>query len=369
MVIRLTVATRQTVDPALIPFISAGDEATSDQALRQVLVEEAEPLINSIVRSKLQTSHIYRGPENERGDLDDLCGDVIVRLVKRLLDLKANPERNPVSNLRGYVTTMTQNACDEYLRYKYPERHRLKNRLRYIVTHTKGFALWETEDRRWVCGFAQWRSSGVKPAISATPDRLLKGIDDFITEALGDQDGARTLPGDLVAAIFDRAGCPVEFDDLVGVIAQLWGIKDRLWYGEDESDENESLDDRAVDPRPDLEAAIDRRRRLQHVWAEICELPSRQRTALLLSLRDQQGRSVLTLLPVAGIATISQVAGALDLQAEQLLDIWDDLPLEDSKIGLQLGATAQQVVNLRKSARERLARRTQAARRRKIDSD
>src|SRR5215471_18825518 len=361
MVIRLTVATRQTVDPALIPFISAGDEAASDQALRQVLIEEAEPLINSIVRSKLQTSHIYRGPENERGDLDDLCGDVIVRLVKRLLDLKANPERNPVSNLRGYVTTMTQNACDEYLRYKYPERHRLKNRLRYVVTHTNGFALWEAEDRRWVCGFAQWRASGVKPAISGTPDRLSNGVDYFTAQALAGRNAAGSIPGDLVAAIFDRIGCPVEFDDLVAVVAQLWGIKDRLWYGEDKSDDADSLDDSAFDPRPELEAAIDRRRRLQRVWTEICELSSRQRAALLLSLRDPQGRSVLTLLPVAGIATIRQVARALDLQAEQLLDIWDDLPLEDSKIGLQLGATAQQVVNLRKSARERLARRTQAA--------
>src|SRR5215471_6862725 len=179
MVIRLTVATRQTVDPALIPFISAGDEAASDQALRQVLIEEAEPLINSIVRSKLQTSHIYRGPENERGDLDDLCGEVIVRLVKRLLDLKANPERNPVSNLRGYVTTMAQHACDEYLRYKYPERHRLKNRLRYMVTHIRGLELWETDDRRWVCGFSEWRTAGLHPPGGWSPDRLLDGTDGF----------------------------------------------------------------------------------------------------------------------------------------------------------------------------------------------
>jgi len=361
MVIRLTVTTRPTIDPALTPFINAQDETASDQALQQVLIEEAEPLINSIVRSKLQTSRIYRGPENERGDLDDLCGEVIVRLVKRLLELKANPDRNPVSNLRGYVTTMTQNACDEYLRDKYPERHRLKNRLRYIVTHTNGFALWQAEDRRWVCGFVEWRASGVRPAISGTPDRLLNGVDDFTAQALGGRDAAGTIPGDLIASIFDRIGSPVEFDDLVAVVAQLWGIKDRLWYGEDKSDDTDSFDDSAFDPRPELEAAIDRRRRLQRVWTEICELSSRQRAALLLSLRDQQGRSVLTLLPVAGIATIRQIAGALDLRAEQLLNIWDDLPLEDSKIGRQLGATAQQVVNLRKSARERLARRTQAA--------
>jgi hypothetical protein len=77
-----------------------------------------------------------------------------------------------------------------------------------------------------------------------------------------------------------------------------------------------------------------------------------------LSLRDQQGRSVLALLPVAGIAGIRQIAEALDIDAERLLEIWEELPLEDSKIGRQLSVTSQQVVNLRKSARERLARRT-----------
>jgi hypothetical protein len=187
---------------------------------------------------------------------------------------------------------------------------------------------------------------------------LLNGIDDFRARALPGADATQVDPGDLLKAIFDRIGGPIDFDDLVSVVADLWRIKDHLRRMKRESDQLEALPDHSFDPRPDLEGAIDRRRHLLHVWAEICQLSSRQRAALLLSLRDQQGRSVLALLPVAGIAGIRQIAEALDIDAERLLEIWEELPLEDSKIGRQLSVTSQQVVNLRKSARERLARRT-----------
>src|SRR5262249_4314697 len=159
-------------------------------------------------------------------------GEVIVRLVKRLRELKSRPDHNPVSNLRGYVTTMAQNACDEYLRYKYPERHRLKNRLRYMVTHINGLELWETDDRRWVCGFSEWRRAGLHPPGGWSPDRLLDGIDDFRSQVLAGMDPIRMNPGDLLAAIFDRIGRPIEFDDLVSVLADLWAIKDRARHTE-----------------------------------------------------------------------------------------------------------------------------------------
>ena len=357
MVTRLTVTTRQTTDPLLASFINAPDEATSDHLLRQIIVEEAEPLISNIVRSRLQTSPIFSGTENEEGDVDDVCGEVILRLVKRLCKLKAEPDRDAIANLRAYVTTMAYNACDGYLRDKYPERHRLKNRLRYMVTHIKGLGLWETDDRRWVCGFTRWQGAQFNAPIGRTPDRLLSGIDDFKAQSILDADAATINPADLLIAIFSRVGAPVEFDDLVSIVAELWGIKDRPRHPDSEPDQR-NLSAGSFDPRPDIEGGIDRRNQLRQVRSEICQLPVRQRAALLLNLRDQQGRGLLTLLPVAGIAGLRRIAEALEIDVERLLEMWDELPLEDSKIGRLLGSTPQQVVNLRKSARERLARRT-----------
>jgi hypothetical protein len=45
------------------------------------------------------------------------------------------------------------------------------------------------------------------------------------------------------------------------------------------------------------------------------------------------------------------------MSAENLAAIWNDLPLEDIRIAELLQLTRQQVINARKSARERLARR------------
>jgi hypothetical protein len=80
----------------------------------------------------------------------------------------------------------------------------------------------------------------------------------------------------------------------------------------------------------------------------------------LLNLRDAQGRDVIALLPMTGIASIRQIAEALAMPAHEFAKLWNDLPLEDMTIAQQLGITRQQVINLRKSARERLARRMSA---------
>ena len=90
---------------------------------------------------------------------------------------------------------------------------------------------------------------------------------------------------------------------------------------------------------------------------EICQLPRRQRVALLLNLRNPQGINIITLLPVTSIATFEQIAQTLEIPAGEFETLWADLPLDDLSIATYLGATRQQVINLRKTARERLLRR------------
>jgi hypothetical protein len=77
----------------------------------------------------------------------------------------------------------------------------------------------------------------------------------------------------------------------------------------------------------------------------------------LLNLRDENGGTALVLLPMLRIASIQQIAEATEMTAEELASLWNKLPLEDALIGERLGATRQQVANLRKCARERLSRR------------
>jgi hypothetical protein len=54
---------------------------------------------------------------------------------------------------------------------------------------------------------------------------------------------------------------------------------------------------------------------------------------------------------------VRQLADVLQISVESFAEVWNDLPLEDAKIAELLGLTRQQVINARKSGRERLARR------------
>src|SRR5262249_3968735 len=93
----------------------------------------------------------------------------------------------------------------------------------------------------------------------------------------------------------------------------------------------------------------------------ICELPLNQRLALLLNMRDGDGSETLILFTQTRTTTLRRIAGILNLPSEEFFKLWNQLPLDDNTIAARLGLTRQQVINLRKSARERLARRMNAS--------
>jgi hypothetical protein len=93
------------------------------------------------------------------------------------------------------------------------------------------------------------------------------------------------------------------------------------------------------------------------LWTEIGHLPLPQRIALLLIIRDNAGEPGLPLFPAVGVANLVQIAARLAMPAEDLAQMWNGLPLSDQIIGAYLKLDSQRVINLRKSARERLNRK------------
>jgi len=344
-------AAKQNFDQALLRFLDSADETESNRLLEQLVCECAQPLVNEIVNFKLRVYPTRARTTSEQQDAEDVSGDVILRLVKRLRELKTNPQDKPIKNLRSYVAVMSYHACDEYLRHKYPQRHSLKNKLRYVLTHSRKLALWEADDK-WLCGLVEWRDK-TKPIAQAGK------LQDNLQEFTPYRDAQNSNPADLLAAIFNRAGSPVELDSLVTIVADLWGIQDKSAQAADNRNSS-GAHESFYDPRGSADTAPDQRASLERLWAEICELPVKQRVALLLNLRDEQGRGVITLLPLIRIASIRKLAETLAMPPEQLAALWEDLPLDDQTIAKHLSVTRQQVINLRKSARERLARRTKA---------
>ena len=343
-------------DAVLLPFRSAQEEGASGTALERLICESAQPVLRDVIRNKLRVGH-----SSDRDLTDDqaadLASDVTMKLVARLRELRSQPAARAINNFRGYVAVMAYHACDEFLRQKYPRRYSLKNQLRYLLTHRDGLKLWESTDGILLCGYAVWDR----------PFRLNKsaraGFPDVLSTYAALNPAELSLP-DLVSAIFNQCGAPLEFDELVSLVADLRDIKD-------EPTAPASIDDDTIDTRAgreqsskELDDRIDQRSQLERLWVEIGELPLRQRIALLLSLRDDQGRGVLTLLPLVRVASIRQIAEALAMSAEQLATLWNQLPLEDTSIASSLGVTRQQVINLRKCARQKLLRRTRGVRQR-----
>jgi hypothetical protein len=140
----------------------------------------------------------------------------------------------------------------------------------------------------------------------------------------------------------------------VSAVAAIQGVSDQPVESLAQ-DDDEGFDPATPDPDPAWR--IEKKMFLQRLWEELTLLPVNQRAALLLNLTDASGFGCITLFPAIGIATIRQLAAALELPVESLAELWNKLPIEDARIAELLGVTRQQVINARKSGRERLARR------------
>ncbi|MEN3328202.1 MAG: hypothetical protein V7638_3009 [Acidobacteriota bacterium] len=325
------------IDALLEPLLTATTDEHADELLSQLIADHAEPVIKGIIRFKLRfNSH----QETQRAEADDIHQDVVLQLVGQLQRFRKLPEKHPITDLRGMAAIIAHRTCARWMRRQFPERHALKTRLHYLLTRQRGFAIWENANGKSLAGFAVWQQQK-KSAV-----RNLSGVAAHIRKA---QELAET-----VKSIFDYAGGPIEFDELVTAVAAIQGISDQPV--ESLADDEDGGFDPAT-PDPDPAWRIEKKMFLQRLWEELTQLPVNQRAALLLNLKDASGFGCITLFPAIGIATIRQLAAALELSAERLAELWNELPIEDARIAELLGLTRQQVINARKSGRERLARR------------
>ena len=283
---------------------------------------------------------------------EDIYNDAIVRLLARLKEFKAKPQQKAISNLRSYVAVIAYNSCYRHLRRTYPQRHILNNRLRYLLTRQSGFALWEGANKELTCGFAVWQTTRRKTVETEKIQQLNADPRIVMESGLLSTGALQAKPADVLAAIFNYAECPLKLDELVNIVARLWGIKDQ-----ESSLEVEEETGGLANKQADFTVELDRQEYLKKLWTEIVALPVSQRAALLLNLKDAEGRGCIELFHLAGVATIKNVGEALDVPLTEFAALWNELPLDDLTIAQRLGLTRQQVINLRKSARERLARR------------
>lgn len=324
------------LDMAFAAYLAAR-EAEADDRLGGLLTELAAPLISRVIRAQL--------PEADDGDREDVGSGALLRLTERLRAVRGG-DGEEIASFEGYVVATARNACRAYLREYRPEWTRLSNQVRYLLGHDPAFATWRAEDGRRVAGLAAWRG---RPA--AGPDRIAP-------EALAlDATAAELDLGLLLRRLLLARGGPCPLPLLMALVAELRDLEEvrSVPLAPAEGDDTPGL--QLVSPAAGPERELADRRFLEAVWAEVASLPLGQRRALLLNLRDGRGGDLLSLLPTAGIVPGRAIAALLEIEPRELEALWERLPLEDREIGELFDLTQRQVVNLRKSGRERLARR------------
>lgn len=338
------------IDTLLEPLLLEASDERAAELLSQLIAVHAEPIIKGIIRYKL---HLSSQREEGRAEADDLFQEALVQLLAELQQLRRRPDEHPITDLRGMAAVIAHRTCSRWMRRQFPERHALKNRLHYLLTRQRGFALWQDDERKLLAGFAAWE--GRAKAVPAERLGHLLGSGEAPPQLRALKGGRPQELGDALAAIFNHLGGPVEFDELVAAVVALLGVRDQPVESLTEDEDAASLlpAGGATDPAWRTEKRIF----LQRLWEELQQLPRNQRAALLLNLKDPGGFGCITLFPATGIASLRQLASALEMSAESFAGLWNDLPLADARIAELLGLSRQQVINARKSGRERLARR------------
>lgn len=310
-------------------YLGVVTETEADRCLAVILEDVATPLVRRIVLSSVR----------DMQESEDLVADTLLDLLRRLRDLRGDVA-HPIQDLQRYIVTCAYNRCHERMRDRYPALTRLRNQLRYLFAHDRELASWRNGEGELVCGLREW--TGRAPATA-------EAAEDVRLSATSDPTAENRVQVTLLARELLRVlHAPLSLAVLTATIARSIGVELQRVERPLTNFEHADL--------PTPEEALAQRMSLRQLWDDVRKLAWKQRVALLLNLRDVQGRECLTLLPLTRTATIAEIAAVVGMPVEKFAALWNQLPLSDAEIAELLDATPRQVIKFRRLARERLRR-------------
>ena len=318
---------RAEADPLLLPFLRRGDAAASDICSADSWRARAaggrprdrRKLGVTLSRERRQRAPI-RTPWSSPAGRPTAGGLVISGRGRR------SPHRRFQNPRRGDRTT----AAD-YLRRLTRVAGGSATKLRYLLTHRPRLAIWRARDRDWLCGLSHW---------GKRPRRDSDGVD----QARGRVVSAGRQEARFALCLVNGSGSAVR---LGAHSSRSTGRLTPTLAGRGARDSEQARPTAISSPiRPGSRRPISSQ--LSRAVVDRDPLPPpRQRTALLLNLRDA-GAGGGRPLSAAGVATVRQIAAVLEaLPVDQFAEDWER-PWDDARISHQLGIERQQVVNLRR---------------------
>jgi len=321
-----------------------------DTILDILLTDWAQPILNRVVRRRLGS--LYTAV-----DAADLTGEAMLELLSRLRSLRDGSGGRWELPFEALAAGVAANTVYRFLARRFPERNRLRKRLRYVIETNDLFRLWVGANGSAICGL---RRKSVFGGLASGG----QGEEGALADAAGVQRCLeklrnRAIPAEplerLLLEILKTLKRPIDLSRLTGIVAEISGSREPSWVpaADNAGEEAPGL---PPDPAPSVATQLVLRERVERLWLEILQLPARHRSALLLSARAPSG-AALWLVVDLGVASFREVAAALEMTVEELAGMWNRLPLDDREIAVRLGGERQQVINFRSTARERLARR------------
>ncbi len=286
--------------------------------------------------------HLDLSQARERDILEEACARTRLRLWRMLM--KAQQSGDDHFLHRGaepLVRALAQRSLVDVFRDQRPEGYRLQCQVDYILEkhHDRfGFVSIGLLPRSKRYGLAD---GGYRDDDSRIWDR-----DQFEGQMLGTIDPREVMLPELLRKLVQWHGRPMAKAELLSCVKDLQPVLPWLIPLDDSNSELGDDDQRLRE----IEAAVEIGRSLEWLWIELKELPPEQRTAILWRM-DADG-----LHAIATQVGYDEVAGALNIDAETLMKLAQNIPLEFEKVAELMGLTSQQARSRRARGWDRIRR-------------
>lgn len=339
-------------------YMCATSEEEASRVLEELVSVHAGHLINRVSTDWLGIARTRRTATKEHVDAEDLFNEVVAQLLGCLHSLKCSPSHCGIRCFCGYTVGVAERVCTASLRRKTPSYTSFSNQVRYSLMQHEEFALWRVPQGGTLCGLHEWMNREEFVGWGDLEVLLEQGGWDS-TRSVEAHAPRKHCMAATITDVFSLTKAPLLFNDLVRFLTRALGVEE---FVEHLCPDIDSVFERqtASGSHSSNTTDVEHRQLLSFLWSEVRQLPPSQSAALLLNLRDSQGRGLVDLLLLLSIAELPEIAETLRMSPEELDSLWDQLPLSDFQIAERLGITRQQVINLRKSARQRLHRRSVA---------
>lgn len=325
-------------------YLAATPDEDPESILETLLAHCAPPILKRVVRSRLGSLYT---PETGA----EVTSEAMLELLTRVRTLREEPGPPREFPFDALAAGVAANTVHRFFARRFPERNRLRKRLRYVVETDERFRLWAGTDGASVCALA---GESPKEPLADTAD-----VERCLDHLRKSPHPAHPLSG-LVFQILRALVRPIDLSRLTGIAAEVIGIREPSFVSESGMSQTGREDQDSAgmpaDPAPSAAMRMEWRQQLESLWRQVLQLSPRHRAALLFSARASNGAAAWLLVDL-GTASFREIAAALELAPEELAEIWNRLPLDDREIAGRLGLERQQVINLRCTAREKLARR------------